>query len=474
MKTKLKLLICLICVISPLTAYSVELYLPVKLDPVMEAKIERLMVSANLPIIKRPIAIHRVKEALKIAGEQNPQLSKAIERYLDRFDQRAALTHSQVRISHDSGENTLKANARGEEAHSSYSASASAYWKPTNWMAVNVGGVIFDGDSEKKNEFAEGTYLSLGNRFIQADIGMRAHWFGPFQESDMLLTTNASAVPGITLSNSQPFTPLGIRYEVFMAEMSASDSILSEDRSERLTGNPRLMGFHTSFEPVAGFAIGFNRLMQYGGADRDDSVKGLMKAFFKVKESDNIGDSGSDFGNQVSSINTRYTFAGDFPISVYMEYAGEDTSYTSDVHLGNTALMFGLHLPKLSDSLDFTYEFAEWQNGWYVNTNYGDGLRQYETIIGHWGANQRIFADAVGSTNHLAKLNWYIDSDKSLLTRFRQASNRDYGAFNYETGYELDMEYSQLFHQLTFAITATTGKDVFGDDYNQLSGAIRW
>ncbi|WP_045860886.1 hypothetical protein [Teredinibacter purpureus] len=63
-----------------------------------------------------------------------------------------------------------------------------------------------------------------------------------------------------------------------------------DDGSERLTGNPKLLGMHVGFAPLEGFAIGFNRMLQYGGADRDESISSLAQAFFNVKIKRKFGD----------------------------------------------------------------------------------------------------------------------------------------------------------------------------------------
>ncbi|SMF59525.1 Capsule assembly protein Wzi [Alteromonadaceae bacterium Bs31] len=455
-------------------SFSAEHYLPTNLDPALEAKIERLMVSANMPIILRPIPISQVEAALEKTGKDDPLLSKSVENFLKRYKRKVGIVHAQLKLSASSGSNALRSNERGTESKSSYQASGSAFFQFHEFAILNVGAYAYESSLEQKDEFLENSYLSLGNHYFQVDIGTRAHWFGPFQESDMLLSTNASALPGVTFSNAKPLTFLGIRYEIFMAQMSESNSILSEDRSERLSGNPRLFGFHTSFEPLPGFAVGFNRLMQYGGADRDESFSSLMKAFFNAKEYDNIGLAGKDFGNQVSSVTTRFTFPGTFPLSLYMEYAGEDSSLTSSAHLGNSSLMLGFHAPRLTDTLDFTYEFAEWQNAWYVNTNYGDGLRQHHTILGHWGANHRVFSNAVGASTHMAKLNWYIDERKTLISKFRQIENQNYSQIQYKTGRALELEYNQRFEHFTLGLAALAGKDVFGENYTQATGIFRW
>lgn len=416
------------------------------------------------------------------AKSRDPLLVSAVGAYLDRYAHRAGITHFSAKGTYlDTSIEDFHApefNQRGIEEASNYLVSGSAYWAVNDFVAVNIGGIA--GQREyAKDEFAEGSFISLGWDYLQADIGYRSHWLGPFQESDMILSTQATAMPGITLSNVQPLPWFGIQYELFMQQMSESDLVRSRDQSQRLTGNPLLAGVHLSFAPAEGFAIGFNRLLQFGGADRDDSFSGLYNAFFNVKESENSGISGNDFGNQVSSITTRYTFAGEFPISVYMEYAGEDTSNSSGVHLGNTSLMLGVHIPKLTKNLDLTWETGEWQNGWYANGNYGDGLTHYDSIIGHWGASQRV--PSQGASAQTIKLIWDILPGKSLTMKYNSVDNVHLsGEFDQQTEV-LDIEYSQGMGDFIVGLQLKSGTafthgafENTTESFNRISGFIRW
>ena len=61
----------------------------------------------------------------------------------------------------------------------------------------------------------------------------------------------------------------------------------------------------------------------------------------------------------------------------------------------------GINFPRLWRRLDLTYEASEWQNGWYVHGIYLDGLTQDGDVLGHWGADERVFEDAVGAQTHM-------------------------------------------------------------------------
>lgn len=459
------------------TAFAGSLYLPLQMAPEVEARIERVFTLANMPIIKRPIPVKQVHIALERAATQDPALVSSLKTYLERYTYSAGVTHLSVSGSVAEGSEHVLANQRGLTTESNYQASYSAYWVLNDFIALNLGGIAGNRDYPLKDEFAEGSFVSLGWDAMQVDIGYRPHWFSPFQESAMLISTQASAMPGITVSNVQPFGFLGIQYELFLAQMSESDLIQSqEDEQARLTGNPRLFGMHLSFAPVDGFAVGFNRLMQYGGADRLDGFGDLADAFLNAKDADNSGREGRDFGNQLSAINTRYTFAGEFPMSVYMEYAAEDTSKSSDYHFGNSSLMLGLHLPKLTETLDLTFEYADWQNAWYVNNNYGDGLSHYNSLLGHWAANDRQFDDSVAAESHLIKAIWDFSPGKSLTIKARGVNNKQYGRANseYENAQEIELEYAQSLGDFIAGVNVLSGSDAFGEDYSRISGFIRW
>lgn len=449
-----------------------SMYIPLLLSPEIESRIERLFVMANMPIIKRPIPVKEVYVALERLGNGDPVLSQSVRLYLKRFSNRAGITHFHASLGVVKGEAVSIPNARGEQSDSTYSASVIAYLVASDWLIFNVGGSTFD--NSQKGDFPENSFISLGWEMFQVDIGYRPHWLGPFQDSDMLYSTHAPSLPGITFSNTRPYSRFGILYEVFLAQLSKSDQVASQNGLGRVTGAPRLLGVHLSFQPVDGFAIGFNRLLQFGGADRDDSPRSIFNALTNPSKYDNIGDEGADFGNQLSSVTTRYILSGDIPLSVYMEYAGEDTSASSDFALGNTSLMFGLHLPKLMSNYDFTYEYASWQNLWYINGVYLDGLTNYGHILGHWGGDRREFEDPVGAITHMAKLIWSIDQGQSMTFQGRSIKNESYSSQNYKAGREITLEYSRGLERFISGVRFIGGESVFGERYAQLTGFVRW
>ena len=58
---------------------------------------------------------------------------------------------------------------------------------------------------------------------------------------------------------------------------------------------------------------------------------------------------------------------------------------------------------RLWQRFDAAYEVSEWQNAWYVNGLYGDGLTNEGHVLGHWGGDWRQpgeMADGVREQEH--------------------------------------------------------------------------
>jgi hypothetical protein len=266
-------------------------------------------------------------------------------------------------------------------------------------------------------------------------------------------------------------TRLGLRYEFFIANMSESSNIAFE--GGYTSGNPQLAGLHISIEPVPGWAIGFNRLMQYGGGARPDSLSDFVNAFFDPAGEDNTG-TDADFGNQLGSITTRFLVPGRVPAAVYFEYAGEDTSQSRSYQLGNAALLAGVHLPKLGRALDLTVELGEWQNGWYVHHIYQDGLRTDGNVVGHWGADMRSVGDGVGARSLMTRVGWELRGGGILEATYRTLENEEYTGAGYSRARALELRYSRAWRDFYFGSEIYAGRDVFAQEYSHVSVFLRF
>jgi hypothetical protein len=131
-------------------------------------------------------------------------------------------------------------------------------------------------------------------------------------------------------------------------------------------------------------------------------------------------------------------------------------------------------LPKLTSKLDLSIETAEWQNGWYVNSNYGDGLTNYNSVIGHWGGNYKTTERDLGAKAYSGKLIWDIANGHSLTFKYKQLKNTTIEESDFETAKIGTIEYARATGQLISGLTLTSGQDVRGESFSRISAFIRW
>ena len=463
---------CLLVAAAPaFAARGVSPYLPLNLDPEIERQIERVLILGDQPVVTRPIAAARVLDALPAACKIDAALCRNVRHYLERYMGKVGLDHASVDGAATDEVVVAQPNAHGMSTDSPWRVSALAHWQPSDYVLLSLGGVAYDGGA-----VASGSMLSLGFEYAQLDIGYRDRWLSPFTGSAMIISTEAQTLPSVTLSNYAPITKFGLQYEVFLAEMEDSDQIRFEDGFT--SGNPRLAGLRLGIEPAPGWSLSANRMIQYGGGERGgDSFSDFIDALFNPREADNASDTLSqddEFGNQVAAWTSRFIFPGRTPFAVYLEYAGEDTSYEGNFRLGNAALSIGISFPRLWRQFDLTYEASEWQNGWYVHHIYLDGLTNEDRVLGHWGADQRQPDDAVGAQTHLLRLGWEPPFGGLLELRARTIDNEDYSAVAYERGYDVGLAYSRGFKGFTVGADLLAGRDVFGESYSRLAGFVRF
>jgi hypothetical protein len=471
--------IALVCALAPLApiaqAAGVSGYLPLNLEPEMERQIERVLILADEPILKRPFAVALVEDALPQACMVDKPLCTKVKRYLQRFSRDYAVTHASATaaVAHDRDGDVVP-NAHGMPVNSSWEISAQGFVQPNDYVLLSGGVVAYDGRT-----VPTGSMLSLGFNWAQLDIGYRDHWFSPATASSTLISTESPTMPSVTLSNYEPLTRLGFQYELFAAQMSRSDHILYLGHES--SGNPHLFGAQLSIEPFSGWSFGVNRLLQYGGgAGMPDSVNFLLKDFFKP--------SGlvQTQGNQQASYVSRFIFPGKTPFAVYFQYGGENTSDGGSYLLGNSALTAGIDIPRLGRYFDLTYEVSEWQNNWYVHYIYLDGMTNDGLVLGNWGADQRNFGDGVGARSQMLRIGWEPPFGGYLEERVRSVANQTYyggdlriyapgnSAFPYHHYYDLTVRYSRPWKDLTLGGEVLAGRDVYGAAFSRISGFVRY
>lgn len=478
MKIDPRLLISVACLAAQLGcmdaswARGVSPYVPLNVSPRIERQIERVLILAGKPVTRRPIAAATVLDALPRACKRDAVLCEEVKAYLQTYMESAAVTHAIAEVAAVDGEGVTLPNSHGRSSDSAYALTATAYAQLGDHVLLNVGGVV-----DSKVATPAGTYLSIGNDVAQFDIGYRDHWFSPLTDSSMTISSQAPAMPAVTLSNYTPISPLNIGYEVFFARMSRQDNIRYYD--QYTSGNPSLTGIHLDIEPFKGVTIGINRLMQYGGGARGgSSLSQFLDALTKNSNQPDEGAVSEEFGNQVASIVGSITFDGRVPLVTRFEYAGEDNAYEGPLRLGDTAWSWGIDVPKLWRQLDLTYEVSEWQNVWYTHHLYPDGLENRGHVIGHWFGDDRAKNDAIGGDSQMIRMGWLSKHDAYWQLRYRRLhydnSWRPYNVsgIEYATAQEVELRYARQYWGRDMAAAVLLGRDVYGGSYVRLSGSV--
>jgi len=471
--------IVLVCALASLSqsarAGGVSAYLPLNLEPEMERQIERVLILADEPILKRPFAVELVLDALPQACKVDKPLCMKVKRYLQRYSRDYALTHASATgaVTHDTDGGTVP-NAHGMPVKSSWEFSAQGYVQPNDYVLVSGGAIAYSGRT-----VPTGSMLSLGFNWAQLDIGYRDHWLSPATDSSTLISTESPTMPSVTLSNYEPLTRLGFQYELAWTRLSRSDHILYLGKES--SGKPYFFTSQFSIEPFSGWSFGVTRNMQYGGGDgMPSSLHFLTKAFFKP--------SGAvqNQGNQQASYVSRFIFPGKTPFAVYFQYGGENTSDGGSYLLGDSALTAGIDIPRMWRHFDMTYEISEWQNNWYVHYIYLDGLTNDGLVVGNWGADQRNFGDGLGARSQMLRIGWEPPFGGYLEERVRTLVNQNYyggdtrtyipgsSAFPYHHYYDLTVRYSRPWKDLTVGGEVLAGRNVYGESFSRISGFVRY
>ena len=238
--------------------------------------------------------------------------------------------------------------------------------------------------------------------------------------------------------------------------------------SKQSRGNPKLFGAQFSIEPFSGWSFGVNRQLQYGGGGLPDSPRTLARNFFIP------GGKSQTQGNQEASYVTRFIYPGKTPFAVYAQYAGENTLDGGSELLGESAFTVGIDFPKLWNYFDLTYETSEWQNSWYTNNPFLDGMTNDRIVLGAWGAQERLFNDGVGARSQMLRIGWAPPFGGYLEESVRTVINQTYGNYAYRHYLDVSVRYSHPWNDVTVGGEVLGGADVFGKSFSRLSAFVRY
>ena len=448
-------------------------YLPLNVSPEVEAQIDKVMALTPAAPVTKPYKAAELHRRLKLIKGSHPVLYKNLSQYLQRFTESRGLTHGAITIAESDDQQLSVLNDRNIKQRSNYQIELGsvAYLSPYVYASA---GFIYDQNDGLTHY---NTHLALGNEYVQMELGYREHWFSPFKDSAMLVSTHAKASPSITISNATPYTDWNIRFEMFYSQLENVDAIVLGD--ETFPGKPRHAGLHLSFTPFDFWTVGLNRTLQFGGGKREVSVGDVFEALFDPAGKDNVGDVVTDdinfeFGNQQASVTSQFNFDFYMPISVYAEYAGEDTVNESNFQLGNDAKSLGIYLPVVTDDVSLRYEVSDWSTRWYVHHLYPDGYTNDGQIMGHWGASLRTFAEDTPATSHMVNAVWRMADNQVLDVTLRTLTNENTATTQYERSVQAQARYSFANRYGFWGVELNGGKDTFGESFYRVAAFYRW
>lgn len=452
------------------TANGVAPYLPIHSSPALDNEIERLASIANIPNLTKPYNVATIYHYMEKVKSTHPTLYKRLNKALKSYEKTWGLTYKKLTVSTNNNIHT-KPNNDGVDTEQHYQSIIRGQWQVTDWFAIYGGGNI-----TKDEQQLTGSTLSIGTNWAQLDIGYKEHWFGPFNGSGQLISNNAQTMPSVSLSNNLPISIYGhnVNYELFLAQMSTQPVLFEGSFSN--TKNPYLAGMHISFQPTPWWTLGANRMFQFSGGERPIDVGKVIDAFFDPRGTDNTADLDDQSGNQIASITSKINFDTSIPVTLNVEYAGEDTANSIEGQLGNSALITGIYFPYLfNDVLSLNYEYSNWQTSWYTNGVYGDGYVNEDYVVGHWALQpQRENGTATEGSSHYLNSVWQINNNHVISASVRTSKNQNTSEQEYKDTWEVNINYTMPFYNSALSLEVYTGIDYLGEEYAQAGLSLQW
>lgn len=432
----------------------------------LDRDIYRAFTISGMARLNRPYRVSDVRAALELIKELEPELATRLNQELNNREKFASV--DTLNAAAYSADDVPRPNAQSAVGQEQFQLGAEAHWQGGQWFRAN--GAISVGNGERS---LAGTLISIGSDHAQLDIGFKPYWLSPLQGHSQILSTHAEALPSISLSNPVVINSWGLRwnYEVAVAELSKQKTAYGDGFDD--SKGPLLAIFHLSWQPVDWWVLGATRNFQFGGGEREVSAKTLAKAFYDPRGSDNDASVDEESGNQVASLSSQMHFAAPWPFTFNIEFAGEDTSNNKEYQLGNPALSAGLYFPSFGvKGLGATFEYSEWDNGWYVNNVYQEGYSHEGYVLGHWAMQEQheLNRASLAQSQYIA-FDYVINDRHSALIDLRTAEHQiaEWGRFQ-----RLHAEYTWSPSRWQFSLGVTTGESSLGKTLDEATVAIRW
>ena len=282
---------------------------------------------------------------------------------------------------------------------------------------------ILDDESTEQDNTLDGSYLALirGNWVLQLD--QTPVWWGPGQQSSLLLSNNARPLPSVRLTR-HGWQADERSWLKWLGPWSAT-TFLGYGQHNSAVPQTRYWGGRLTLRPVPALELGASRVIQWGGRGRSNGFSTLWDLISYDQRDDIPADQ-----RAAVDIAWHVQLAG-YPLTLYTELADDDNkSGTPDelLQLWGLRSYFGestgIHTINLEYSDTYLACIDQLDAGAcaYQGSLYPEGYRRYGRIIGSgYGADAQVLSSAY----HYQTLGGISWSAQLTLARYHQAEVAD-------------------------------------------------
>lgn len=248
--------------------------------------------------------------------------------------------------------------------------------------------------SAAQNTVYDGSYLAaiMGNWVLSFD--QNSQWWGPGQQSSLLLSNNARPLPAVRLSrhswraDERPWLN-------WLGPWSIS-TFVGRGQHNSSIANVKYWGGRATVRPISALELGASRTVQWGGEGQSNSFSTMWDLISYDRRDEIQADQRAalDFSYHLNSFG--------WPLTLYGEIADDDNSsglpdkvlqlYGVRTFWGETQALHSLNL-EYSDSYLQCEDSLEPGNCAYKGSFYPEGYRRYGRIIGSgYGADAKVMS----------------------------------------------------------------------------------
>lgn len=248
--------------------------------------------------------------------------------------------------------------------------------------------------SQEQDTVYDGSYLAaiMGNWVLSFD--QNSQWWGPGQQSSLLLSNNARPLPSVRLSrhswraDQRPWLN-------WLGPWSIS-TFVGRGQHNSSIANVKYWGGRATVRPISALELGVSRTVQWGGEGQSNSFS-TMWDLISYDRRDEIQ------ADQRAALDLSYHFnAFSLPLTLYAEIADDDNSsglpdkalqlYGVRTFWGEAQVLHSLNL-EYSDSYLQCEDSLEPGHCAYQGDWYPEGYRRYGRIIGSgYGADAKVLS----------------------------------------------------------------------------------